>query len=102
MALSIAQGQCSTCKHVAYCSLLDDPERPAVICDRFEEFYSVSSDTFGWMAGENAGLNNPGKKTESGSADYKLNKGLCSDCENNRKCIFPKTEAGKWHCEEYR
>lgn len=87
---------------MAYCSLLDDPERPAIICDRFEDFYSVSSDAFGWMAGDKIISGNSDCSTPSGSNKTKLYKGLCSDCENNRRCIFPKTEAGKWHCEEYR
>lgn len=102
MAIIASQGQCTTCKHVAYCALLDDPKRPAVICDRYEEFYSVSSDAFGWMAGENVVLNDAGQRIAPENKNHPLFKGLCSDCENNRKCMFPKTEAGKWHCEEYR
>jgi len=29
-------------------------------------------------------------------------KGLCATCGNVNGCIFPKDEAGIWHCEEYR
>lgn len=28
-------------------------------------------------------------------------KGLCSNCENRKTCIYPKPEGGVWRCEEY-
>ena len=29
-------------------------------------------------------------------------KGLCVDCESRMTCQFSNSEAGVWHCEEYR
>ena len=28
-------------------------------------------------------------------------KGLCVNCANRHTCLFPKSEGGVWHCEEY-
>jgi hypothetical protein len=28
-------------------------------------------------------------------------KGLCVNCANRYTCLFPKSEGGVWHCEEY-
>jgi hypothetical protein len=28
-------------------------------------------------------------------------RGLCVNCANRSICLFPKSEGGVWHCEEY-
>ena len=28
-------------------------------------------------------------------------KGLCVTCANRQVCLFPKSEGGVWHCEEF-
>ena len=28
-------------------------------------------------------------------------KGLCVNCANRYTCLFPKSEGGVWHCQEY-
>jgi len=28
-------------------------------------------------------------------------RGLCVNCANRETCLFPKSEGGVWHCEEF-
>ena len=28
-------------------------------------------------------------------------RGLCVNCANRHTCLFPKSEGGVWHCQEY-
>jgi hypothetical protein len=28
-------------------------------------------------------------------------RGLCINCANRKRCLYPKPEGGVWHCEEY-
>lgn len=82
---------CSSCKHTSTCTFPKDPQRPSFYCEEFE--IEVAPQTYGRpptqpyieKVKESTGL-----------------VGLCSDCENQNKCSFPKPEGGIWHCEEYR
>ena len=33
--------------------------------------------------------------------DAREYEGLCVNCANRETCLFPKSEGGVWHCEEY-
>ncbi len=86
---------CSTCKHTATCNYVKAARRPSFYCEEFEiEIVDVEA-----PAGRRpiAPLAHPVLTNLSNGLI-----GLCSDCENHAKCVFPKPEGGVWHCEEYR
>jgi hypothetical protein len=86
---------CSTCKHASTCTFLGDPQRPSFYCEEFEiESVPAKRKTEEDKLQPTASF---GTAEESGSLI-----GLCRDCENRQTCVFPKSEGGIWHCEEYR
>jgi len=87
---------CSSCKHAKTCTFPRDPQKPSLYCEEFE----IED---GPKKKKNTKYS---LKTANGHIALTVEPtklvGLCSDCENRRKCTFPKPEGGIWHCEEYR
>ena len=91
---TISPRLCSTCKHASTCSFPRDPQKPSFYCEEFE----IES-TPAKRKGEEDKARPVASfvmAEESGSLI-----GLCCDCENRQRCVFPKPEGGVWHCEEY-
>jgi hypothetical protein len=87
---------CSSCRHASTCTFPRDPKRPSIYCEEFE----IETAPPGKTAKDQRS-----RLTEAAAAKAKASTtltGLCSDCENNQTCAFPKPEGGVWHCEEYR
>lgn len=80
---------CSTCKHVRTCSGRSTPDNPIFSCEAYEVYVPGSVE------------NGSETASQGGDAPRKLN-GLCSNCEERETCLFPKSEGGVWHCDEYR
>ncbi|OPX94679.1 MAG: hypothetical protein A4E62_01977 [Syntrophorhabdus sp. PtaU1.Bin002] len=86
------QGICPSCENLALCSFIQNSRQPVLFCEEF------TND--GIPAVMKAGRTE--KATGRRKAGSKKQKGLCATCENADGCVFPKDEAGIWHCEEYR
>ncbi len=74
------------------CSLIHIPKLPITFC---EEFLNNGTSNAAKAAKKQ-------KKVTKGRVHLKRYDDLCSSCENSGNCIFPKDEAGVWHCEDYR
>ena len=94
-------GLCSTCRHAATCTYLKDAKCPVINCEEFEiEISELPRETFsGKDVSASKRLSTGRRSSRDDSARYK---GLCSDCENRKTCMYPKPEGGVWHCEEYQ
>ncbi len=82
---------CSTCMSASDCTFPKDPGKGVHNCEEF---------TVDGRQGQNSGKTGASREASSGAADGAL-RGLCSNCENRKTCVFPKPEGGVWHCEEY-
>ena len=80
---------CSTCNHAPTCGNRSTAEKPVFYCEEFDAYVPESS--------KKRSVSAPTETIDSD--EYK---GLCFNCENREKCVFPKSEGGIWHCEEYR
>jgi len=87
---------CSTCKNASFCAFPRDTGKPVFYCEEFEIEKPAPIKT--------TRKERP-QATESYATEGKDSTkfiGLCSDCENRQTCVFPKSEGGVWHCEEYQ
>ena len=84
----IPHGLCVTCKNVVDCVFPREEGKAILFCEEFEG--EVKDETK--------------KVVKSAASKPVLNdaKGLCRTCESFATCVFPKTESGVWHCEEYK
>ena len=87
---------CSNCRNTADCTFQKDRQKPALYCEEFEIDISPSAK----IAGKEKPLPTASVDVEDDDSDKFI--GLCSNCDNRRKCVFPMPEGGVWHCEEYR
>jgi len=83
---------CSSCDNLSLCSFAQPVRQPVFYC---EEFTSDLVRT-AMVAVEKK----PGAPTVIVACDGRP--GLCATCDDAVACLYPKDEAGIWHCEEYR
>jgi hypothetical protein len=86
------QGICRSCDNFALCNFIYPARQSVFFCEEYACSYAPA------MA--NIVKRQPASK--KGKAPLKSYKGLCATCENIGNCLYPKDEAGIWHCEEYR
>jgi len=86
------QGICPSCENFPLCSFIHGARTPVTFCEEF----SVNGTPKMANTSEKQGV------VIEGRASLERYNGLCTTCENFNGCIFPKDEAGIWHCEEYR
>jgi NADH:ubiquinone oxidoreductase subunit E len=86
------QGICSSCENLSLCSFTQPVRQPVFFC---EEFTSGSARTAPVAAEKKSG-------TPAVFIPREISKGLCATCDDAEACLYPKDEAGIWHCEEYR
>jgi len=92
------RGLCSTCEGRTACTYPHYGDRPTLFCEDFD-----------WLWQHQLATATPLKLT--GRAFERLmaaagqtapqHKGLCTICENQTVCAFPKQIDGVWHCEEF-
>lgn len=87
-------GICSTCESSPACVYPANKNQKILLC---EEFNSESKKTPDKEIPTR--INSENKSAANVNGKYK---GLCRDCENRESCVYPKNEAGIWHCEEYK
>ncbi len=87
-------GICSTCNHLEECIARKNWKGPVTFCEEYDDYLPprivISND-------DKNGLKHEPRKKELSEF-----KGLCMNCEARKRCKFPKTEGGIWHCEEYK
>ena len=88
-------GLCSGCDKEAVCTYPKAPRRPVLSCLEFEETE---------LPGRNGQSHPAGALRVSidGGAAPSREPGLCSTCDLNGICVFPRKPGGVWFCEEYR
>ncbi|OPY81772.1 MAG: hypothetical protein A4E65_01043 [Syntrophorhabdus sp. PtaU1.Bin153] len=86
------EGICTSCDNVALCTFIQGSRQPVIFC---EEFASNGIP----VTARTAEIE---QSPSQGNAYPEEQKGLCATCESSGSCVFPKDEAGIWHCEEYR
>jgi len=88
-------GLCTTCETASTCAFPKYEGQPIIFCEEFDGYQ------------RNGHVENPDVQAILAYVNVKpragkvLN-GICSNCEINQSCVFPKAEGGIWHCEEYR
>jgi len=87
---------CSTCKNILKCTFQRDSQKPVLNCEEFEVEACPSVKT----AGEEKSPVTTSVNPENEDAGKFM--GLCSNCDNRKTCVFPKSQGGIWHCEEYQ
>lgn len=91
-----ARGICSACLHEEDCIYPTNEGQIVLNCGQFEPSPP--------MAPPNAApaeLEKLWEKSDKEEPETKF-KGLCSTCEDQYVCIYPKPAEGVWRCEEYR
>ena len=83
------RGLCSTCKNASGCVFPRSIEHPVMHCDEFDGHEGPKT------------IVTPRIVTVINDEKAEF-KGLCRNCENRNGCTYPKSEAGVWHCDEYR
>jgi len=83
-------GICTTCRNESGCFHRKNAKVEIFHC---EEFDSGLPETTAKPNIEVVGVQE--------SVEVAQLKGLCRNCAKNANCMFPKTEGGIWHCEEY-
>ncbi|MCD4733849.1 hypothetical protein K8R78_06385 [bacterium] len=83
----VPHGLCVTCKNVVDCVFPREEGKAIRFCEEFDGEVKTES-----------------KVAKPVATKPVLNeaKGLCRTCESFATCVFPKSEAGVWHCEEYK
>ena len=92
-------GLCSSCKTASGWTYIRDLKRPVLQCEEFEGYEPRIVRTTVVNI-----LLKTAPKFGSGNEERELSRyrGLCSICEDQAACTYPKPEGGVWHCEEYR
>lgn len=90
----IRTGLCTTCESASSCKFPKYEEKPVVFCEEFDGYT------------RNEHVENPDVQAiltyvSVKPREGKLMAGLCSNCARRETCVYPKTEGGIWHCEEY-
>ena len=83
------KGICSSCENLSLCSFIHPERQTVFFC---EEFSSGSAGAAPIVSEKKSGV----------PAPLDTSMGLCATCDDAKICIYPKDEAGIWHCEEYR
>ncbi len=86
------QGICSSCDNLSLCSFTQPVRQPVYFC---EEFTSGPVRTAPVAVEKKSGA-------PAVIAAREGRRGLCATCDDVESCMYPKDEAGIWHCEEYR
>lgn len=86
-----AGGLCSTCAVLGTCAHVVIAKKDVLFCEEFEESPGPGLPEVAVMAVA---------VTTSERGIRAL--GLCRNCELRASCTLPGSEAGVWHCEEYR
>jgi len=82
---------CQTCNFGPTCARRKHHNKPVWFCEEFDDYQPAPRKM---MERE--------KKSQTAAKASSLVQGLCVNCEYNLDCAIPKSEAGIWHCEEYR
>lgn len=90
------RGICSTCNNAETCKFPRDPDKAVFFCEEFEIEKLHPIKTTREERPQTAELYVAEVKDSTRFI------GLCSDCGNCQTCVFPKSEGGVWHCEEYQ
>lgn len=99
-------GLCSTCEGRKTCTFPHYNERPTLFCEEFDGLAAnlaadaVSAGRFVWGSSRLASELRQERKVEV-TRKKSPYKGLCSICDSQDICTFPKPAGGVWHCEEF-
>jgi len=88
-------GICSTCNDVDTCVRRQVHLKPVWDCDEFDNYVPQKAITrdLSYLSGD---------RSISSIQDLGISlKGLCMNCQIAANCIYPKSEGGVWHCNEY-
>ncbi|MBI2893958.1 MAG: hypothetical protein HYY06_10430 [Deltaproteobacteria bacterium] len=91
MGRPVPGGLCSTCAVVGTCAHVVTAKKDVLFCEEFEASPSPRPPEAAVMAVA---------ATASETGIRAL--GLCRNCELRASCTLPGSDAGVWHCEEYR
>ncbi len=86
------EGICASCDNLALCTFVRGSRQPVIFCEEFTNNGVPATSRAAEIE----------KSPSRGNTHSEKRKGLCATCENADSCVFPKDEAGVWHCEEYR
>jgi hypothetical protein len=89
---ALLTGLCANCCRGEDCSLRRDRPAPVIQCEEYDIERPPTYKRRATRVRETATF------VEAGET----RKGLCANCEGWATCSFPKSEAGIWHCQEYR
>ncbi len=93
-------GICSTCNCAGDCAhRLRNPACAIWECENYDDYVHMSGTDI------NGGLSQvvpAPARSHRGEFDAAAYPGLCRNCEKRDECLYPKPEAGVWHCEEYQ
>ncbi|MDD5476577.1 MAG: hypothetical protein PHU03_08740 [Syntrophales bacterium] len=83
---------CPSCENFSQCGFRNHSSDPVFYCEEFTSGFSRAMPA--------APEKGPGGKAPLHDREKLI--GLCANCDNADACLYPKYEAGIWHCEEYR
>lgn len=84
-------GLCVSCDHAPTCIYLSSTREPIAQCEEFST----------WAAAPRPVALLARPEPAIAAVDVRP-LGLCMNCDNLASCVLPKSEAGVWHCSEYR
>ncbi len=91
-------GICSTCNHAPDCAHRIRNAGIAIWeCDNYDD-HVPEVEAVNHRA---ARIPRAAVEVRAGELDVAEYRGLCKNCEKRETCLYPKPEAGVWHCEEY-
>jgi hypothetical protein len=91
-------GICTTCNYAANCAhRIRNADVAIWECDNYDDYVPEAE---GVNHGA-AGIPRAAVQASAGELDVAEYRGLCKNCERRKDCLYPKPEAGVWHCEEY-
>lgn len=94
------EGLCSTCRYSSKCAFLKESIQDVQFCEEYEADASLRKRKK-IASPKELEIDSPYAKGE-GDRAARTALGLCRNCDQYPICNFVKTEAGVWHCEEYR
>lgn len=89
------EGICPSCAQAEGCVIQRSPNAPVLNCGLFEECVHQPGEAVPQA------LRNTGAPGATTTGTEENSSGLCSTCDGQDDCLFPRQEGRIWRCEEY-
>jgi hypothetical protein len=85
------EGICPSCENVSRCGFRHHSRGSVFFCEDFTSGFSQAIPP----------VYEKGPGGKAAPDDREKLTGICNNCDHAKACLYPKGEAGIWHCEEY-